>query len=93
MAVDVLAVFLDAPGGFPTGKPIRTKTALKNLINTSAEVVHLIPVAVPGTPLHEAVRGSAYKLPAGVTVTAHSPSGRKWSAEIGRTASGVFSVR
>lgn len=73
--------------------PIRTKTALKQLILTSAELVKLVPVPVISDPAHESVRGTAYTLPAGTTVTVHSPTTRKWSAEISRTGSGVFTVK
>lgn len=83
--INVLAVL--------NGKPIKSKSGLKNLIFTSAELVRFVPADVPGTPLHEAVRGPADQIPTSVTVTAHNPSGRKWSAEIVRGESGTFSFK
>ena len=75
------------------GKLINTKSTLKHLINTSAEIVKFLPADNP-TPLTEAVRtGSAHTLPSNVTVTVHSPTNRKWSATITRSESGVFSVK
>jgi hypothetical protein len=80
--INVLAV---GPSG-----PISTKTALKQLISTSAELVKIVPVtASPG--LVSAT--SAYDVPAGTVFVAHSPTGRKWSAEISRNESHVFSVK
>lgn len=73
----------------PTG-PITTKTALKQLISTSAELVKITPVT-PSPSLVSTV--PAYNLPAGTVFVAHSPTGRKWSAEISRTESHVFSVK
>lgn len=69
------------------GKPITTKTALKQLINTSPEVVRFLPADSP-TPLTERLRkfqiSPFAQLPASVVLIAHSPTGRKWTAEITR---------
>lgn len=83
--INVLAVF--------NGQPLKTKAALKQLIETSADLVDFLPADKP-TPLTEAVRleGPTH-LPAHVTVVAHSPTKRKWTAEVSRTHSGVFTVK
>lgn len=72
---------------------IKVKAKLKNLLETSAEVVRFVPIDVPGTPAHEAARGIATRLPAGMTVTVLSPTNRKWLAEVTRSESNVFSVK
>lgn len=77
----------------PTGL-IRTKTALKQLISTSAEQVRFVPVPVLSDPAHESVRGAIQNIPAGTVVTVLSPAnGRQWSAQVSQTGSGVFTVR
>jgi hypothetical protein len=73
--------------------PIRTKAALTQLIKTSTELVTFVPIPVPSNPAHEAVRGNAYEIPAATVVTVHSPTGRKWTAQVSRTNSHVFSVK
>jgi hypothetical protein len=80
--INVLATF--------QGEPIRTKAALTQLINTSAELVKIVPVT-PSPSLVSAV--PAYNLPSGTTFIAHSPTNRKWSAKISRNESHGFSVR
>jgi hypothetical protein len=77
----------------PTGKPVSTKSALKQLISTSADLVSFVPIPVASDPAHEAVRGLAYLIPAATSVTVHSPTNRKWSATVSRTESHVFSVK
>jgi hypothetical protein len=77
------------------GKPIPTKTALKKLLDTGAELVTFLPADHP-TPLTENVRtGTALHLPGNVTVIAHSPTGRKWTAEVTRHSElgAVFTVK
>jgi hypothetical protein len=80
--INILATF--------QGEPIKTKAALTQLINTSAELVKIIPVQ-PSPALVSAV--SAYDAPAGTVFVAHSPTGRKWRAEISRNESHGFHVR
>jgi hypothetical protein len=80
--INVLATF--------QGEPIKTKTALTQLISTSAELVKIVPVQ-PSPGLVSAT--DAYRLPAGSVFVAHSPTGRKWTAEISRTESHVFHVK
>lgn len=75
------------------GTPVKTKSGLTNLIKGSADTVTLIPIDIPGSPWHEAVRGNAYGMPVGIPVTVHSPTNRKWSAEITRTEYHGFSVK
>jgi hypothetical protein len=71
------------------GEPIRTKSALTQLINTSTESVTVIPLN-PSPGLVAAT--DAYRLPPGSVFVAHSPTGRKWTAEISRTENHVFRV-
>jgi hypothetical protein len=80
--INVLAV---GPSG-----PISTKTALKQLISTSAELVKIVPVTASPSLV---AATSAYALPTESVFVAHSPTGRKWSAEISRNESHVFSVK
>jgi hypothetical protein len=80
--INVLATF--------QGEPIKTKAALKQLIDTSTELVTIVPVN-PSPGLVAAT--DAYRLPAGTVFVAHSPSGRKWIAEISRNESHVFHVK
>jgi hypothetical protein len=80
--INVLAV---GPSG-----PISTKTALKQLISTSAELVKIVPVKASPSLV---AATSAYNLPTESVFVAHSPSGRKWTAEISRTESHEFSIR
>ncbi len=82
LKIDVLATF--------QGTPLKTKTALTQLINTSAELVKIIPLN-PSPGLVAAT--NAYNLPAGSVFVAHSPTGRKWSAEISRNESREFRVK
>lgn len=77
----------------PTHEPITTKTALKQLISTSPDLVTFVPVPVLSDPAHEAVRGIATFIPASATVTVHSPTNRKWSAIVSRTESHEFTVK
>jgi hypothetical protein len=82
LKIDVLATF--------QGEPIRTKTALTQLISTSTELVKIVPLN-PSPGLVAAT--NAYNLPAGSVFVAHSPTGRKWSAEISRNESREFRVK
>lgn len=80
--INVLATF--------QGEPIKTKAALTQLINTSTETVTIVPLN-PSPGLVAAT--DAYRLPPGTVFVAHSPTGRKWKAEISRTESHVFTVK
>lgn len=88
LKINVLAVML-SPNGSGESILIRTKKTLKDLIVTSPELVKIIPVQ-PSPGLVSAT--DAYRLPPGSVFVAHSPTGRKWSAEISRNESHVFSV-
>jgi hypothetical protein len=70
--------------------PIKSKSALKQLISTSAELVKIVPVEASPSLV---AATSAYNLPTESVFVAHSPSGRKWTAEISRTESHEFSIR
>lgn len=72
------------------GQPIKTKTALVQLISTSAELVKITPVK-PSPSLVSAT--SAYNLPTESVFVAHSPTGRNWTATISRNHSHGFSVK
>jgi len=84
--IDVLAVLVT------DGKsiPVKSKSGLRTLIEASAENIKIVPVK-PSPGLVAAV--PAYDLPVGTVFVAHSPSGRKWSAQISRTNSHVFTVK
>lgn len=70
--------------------PVASKSGLKNLIVTSPEAVRMIPIE-PSPGLVSAT--DAYRLPPGSVFVAHSPTGRKWSAQITRDESHVLSVK
>jgi len=70
--------------------PITTKSALKQLIMTSPELVRFVPV-IPSPALVSAV--PAYDAPIQGTFTVHSPTNRKWTATITRTNSHEFTVK
>ena len=70
--------------------PVTTKKGLMNLISASGEAVKIIPIE-PSPGLVAAT--DAYRLPPGSVFVAHSPTGRKWTAEISRNESHVFSVK
>lgn len=70
--------------------PVTTKSALKQLISASAELVKIVPIN-PSPGLVAAT--SAYDLPTGSVFVAQSPTGRKWAAEISRDESHLFTVK
>lgn len=72
------------------GKPIKSKSGFKDLILTSPELVKIVPIT-PSPALVSAV--SAYDVPVDGTFVAHSPTGRKWTAQFTRTESHVFRVK
>jgi len=89
--INVLAVFIDPDSG--ESVPVRTKAGLRNVILTSSQVIKFVPIPVPSDPAHEAVRGFAYDMPVDAVVTVHSPTNRKWSAEVTRSGSHEFYVK
>lgn len=84
--INVLAVLVTDSESIP----VRSKSGLVNLIKTSPDLVKFVPIT-PSPALAYAV--PAYNIPVEGTFVAHSPTGRKWSAQISRTESHVFSVR
>ena len=89
--INVLAVQVTASD--QPAKPIKTKTDLRRFLSVSADLVTFVPVPVRSNPAHEAVRGIATFIPAGQTVTVHSPTNRKWTATVSRNTDHEFTVR
>lgn len=78
------------------GKPITTKTALKQLLSTSPEVVKFLPADKP-TPLTERLRkfmiNPFAQLPESTVIVAHSPTKREWTAEIIGSTPGTVRIK
>ena len=86
MSVDVLAVLVT--DGKST--PVASKSGLRNLLSASPELVRFVPVT-PSPSLVSATPANA--IPTGALIVAHNPAGRKWSAQISRTASKELSFK